>query len=292
MARPITSSLRFQNPIGTWVAVGCALLLVSFTAQADDNLLSIAVYPPRAADNIKVIAQEHRLDARQLSAVLQERLRETGRFRVLERDQDILNDADEERLVSGPAANPRDSADLVAVVSLTKLRLSRKEQSSEMLPGRVTHLLAGELEATIKLIEPGRGEIKFMKSVHENGEIRRAGSAAPAEDMWAFLAKATAKTISEAIADRAYPIRVVAIEGEIVVLNWGMPRVQKGAKVQIYSSGTAVADPDTGRNLGNIEIPLGEFIITHSTDKLSNAQALGTMKAAPRPGDIARTLPR
>jgi len=79
--------------------------------------------------------------------------------------------------------------------------------------------------------------------------------------------------LAETLVDQAlrniFPIRVINITGNSVILNMGGKGIVSGDRFRVFGEGESMVDPNTGESLGGAELELGTIEITRVTDKLS-----------------------
>ncbi len=110
----------------------------------------------------------------------------------------------------------------------------------------------------------------------ENEQVRKlADEQNPAE--WdsaqvrdAFL-KIVADEVIAAIIDRVYPVKIVAIQGDQIILNQGGDRMAKGMQFDVYSEGQEIFDTDTNESLGKIENLIATIEVQRVTNNMSFA---------------------
>jgi len=71
------------------------------------------------------------------------------------------------------------------------------------------------------------------------------------------------------IIGRTFPITVVALEGNNVVLSQGGQALRAGARYAMVTMGTEMKDPQTGQSLGRLESPCCQLVIDRVTPNLS-----------------------
>jgi len=75
----------------------------------------------------------------------------------------------------------------------------------------------------------------------------------PAQVRDAFI-RVVANDVIEAIIDRVYPIRIVAVQQDgQVILNQGGDRMKKGMLLDVFAESRELFDPDTKESLGRVE---------------------------------------
>lgn len=73
------------------------------------------------------------------------------------------------------------------------------------------------------------------------------------------------------IADVAYPIRIMSIAGDTVMLNRGRGALLEGEELRVYATGEVLVDPDTGENLGYHEAYVGAVRVSEIGQRTSKA---------------------
>jgi hypothetical protein len=73
------------------------------------------------------------------------------------------------------------------------------------------------------------------------------------------------------IVDVAYPIRIMSINGDIVMLNRGNGAIIKGETLKVFSTGEVMIDPETKENLGYQEAYIATIKVTEVDQKTSKA---------------------
>jgi len=71
------------------------------------------------------------------------------------------------------------------------------------------------------------------------------------------------------IVDVAYPIRIMSIDGDTVMLNRGQGAILPGEVLKVYATGEVMIDPDTKDNLGYHEAYMGSIKVTEVDLKTS-----------------------
>lgn len=76
------------------------------------------------------------------------------------------------------------------------------------------------------------------------------------------------------IVDVAYPIRIMSINGETVMLNRGNGAIIVGETLKVYATGEVMVDPETKENLGYQEAYVATIKVTEVDQKTSKAVVL------------------
>ena len=85
-----------------------------------------------------------------------------------------------------------------------------------------------------------------------------------------LLEKLAQSLVDQAI-QNIFPLRVVRVEGNQLILNEGGVRVRTGERYMVYQLGAPLKDPYTGEPLGRVEKPVGEVEVVRVLPKYSVA---------------------
>jgi hypothetical protein len=80
------------------------------------------------------------------------------------------------------------------------------------------------------------------------------------------------KKATDSIILKTFPISIVSIDGEAVVISQGEGSVTEGTRYKVVKLGKEIKDPQTGQSLGNMESDCCEVVINRVTPKLSYGQ--------------------
>jgi hypothetical protein len=120
--------------------------------------------------------------------------------------------------------------------------------------------------ATGRIISSSVDEVEKKVRPRQNSTMRIA-----VQDLFADAFKEIAIREASNIADVAYPIRVMSIEGDTVMLNRGRGALLNGEELKVYSTGEMLIDPDTRENLGYHEAYVGKIQVTEIGQRTSKA---------------------
>ncbi|MFT7492323.1 MAG: hypothetical protein ACI80S_001923, partial [Pseudohongiellaceae bacterium] len=74
------------------------------------------------------------------------------------------------------------------------------------------------------------------------------------------------------LVQRIYPIRVVDVSGDQIVLNAGGNSLTQGMILDVFKEGKKIVDPYTGESLGKTEKKVGEVQVTRVNSKVTYAR--------------------
>jgi curli biogenesis system outer membrane secretion channel CsgG len=220
----------------------------------------------------------------QLAQALVQNIVSTRKFAVLDREY-VGEISGEQRLVASSASNDDLcklgailGADYIVVGTLEDLHA---ETSNIPVPytQRVIPRRDGGISISLRVVDIATSQIKLADTVNIKGRIRDDAQSA-SMDLCAQAAAGCALKITEAI----YPMRVIAVEHGMVVLNQGGDMVREGARYELFALGKELKDPVTGESLGRMERKCGIIEIIRSKPKMSEARVLESRE------NLAKTL--
>ena len=264
----------------------------------------ITVASPRASEatyrvgGIRINAGDIK---QQIRSALSQKLQQTNRFSVL--DREFSKEVNEELdFIESGRVNRRDmlrvgqmlATDLLVVPSIKRFEYARLERqlrtSDRML---VSYSGGGTLE--FRVINVASGEIFVVDTVSE--ELPDLGPSTMglevnAEGKIADLAEGLTSQAVRKILMRTFPISVISIQGDTVVLNQGGQSVELGERYQAVFLGDEITDPQTGQSLGAIETPCCNFEIIRVATGMSYGRVIDNDFEVPqnfKPGSIRLT---
>jgi curli biogenesis system outer membrane secretion channel CsgG len=282
---------------GSLVAAG------GVTAQQAEqpSLPAVAVYPTDAGPAARGLGSA-RVDPQDISRRLEVALRASRRFRMFERNAELLGATvlrEQTLATSGLAAGNAaefgklHNVQLVVVPYVTEFSLGSSFAEIEGFPGRYVRTDRGVLRLTVKVLDTTTGEIKYQ--IETTGETSRRGgpqsgrSGTPAPETWQQLVDQAAQTAAERVINAVFPILVIRTEGRQIFLNRGEGGgVRVGETRDLFKAGEALIDPSTGESLGAAETPLGRVRIIRVAPRFSVAEPVGTLTGQPQTGDVVR----
>lgn len=264
-------------------------------------LPSVAVYPTDSGPSARGLGTA-RVDPQDISRRLEVALRASRRFRMFERNTELLGTTvmrEQAFATSGLAAGNAaefgklHNVQLIVVPYVTEFSLGSTFAEIDGFPGRFVRTDRGVLRLTAKVLDTTTGEIKYQ--IETTGEITRRGapqsgrSGAPAPETWQQLVEQAAQTAAEKIINAVFPILVIRTDGRQIFLNRGEGGgVRVGETRELFKAGEALIDPSTGESLGAAETPLGRVRIVRVTPRFSVAEPVGTLTGQPQSGDVVR----
>jgi len=236
--------------------------------------------------------------ARSVRAQLSDILTQTKRFIVLDREFGDELQAEIDHINSGNV-RVQDSArigqqlatDLILIPTIERFEYLRHTRQLRMSDRELTSYSGGG-RITLRLINAATGEVIMSDSFDH-----KLASADPStmprvidgKSMAAQMMDSLSGQIGGAIVTEIFPVSVVSLNGDQVVLSQGGDSLQVGQRWEAVLLGDELKDPQTGLSLGRAETPVGAIRI----DRVSTQTSYGTVEgnsnigAAPfRPGSI------
>lgn len=162
-------------------------------------------------------------------------------------------------------------ADYMIIPTIRYLEVDRENKNVPYVGGQQTAIRC-KFATNVRTVDVGSGKI-ISSDVREVEKKKRQR----AQDSLRILVM---DTINEAykesalldaakIVDVAYPIRIMSIDGDTVMLNRGQGAILPGEVLKVYATGEVMIDPDTKDNLGYHEAYMGSVKVTEVDLKTS-----------------------
>jgi hypothetical protein len=289
--------LKIYSPWYSWILffekkIYIAKVSVSipkFTGPNTHGLIKIVIAP------IKTNLNYFNIGGKQISAQniadnihkkIESALSQTGRFVVLDRSFTPEIKKELSLVTSGqtPSANyamlgQALSANLIWVGDVNlyynkhvqKLEISRRDLVS----------YSGGWEVSEQLINTATREITLSDSLSGRATPIAPTTFGVSFDSSKVLDQMENKIIRKIIASiisRTYPVTIIKMDGENVVMSQGGLSVQKNAVYKVVLLGKEMVDPQTGRKLGRIETPCAKVVIDRITPTLSYGHLIDITK--------------
>lgn len=257
--------------------------VAKFAAPAAAKRLKVSLAPVRvAADTFVVDGQRvaAREIARQLRESLIETLTQTERFAVLDRAMTDALDAELARVADGRAAHAdisrlgqELSADYLLMARIDKFAYEHHERELRTTDRRlVWHTGGGSL--TLRLVNVATGQVEMGESIRvelPGTEPTTLRTAIDAQAITRQLLQQISDATSGKVVGRLFPITVVAVNGDQVVLSQGGRALTAGKRYDVVLRGREIKDPQTGQSLGRLEDHCCVIEVTQVLPQMSQA---------------------
>ena len=269
----ILNSKKSSNFEGSW-SVQAKVTVAKNKLNKQAQRKRVAVLPFRLAEKDFIIngnkADKNRIK-RLFSQNLISYLTQTRKFFLADRDfvEEVMS---EKNLINSDATPIEElvkignelSADLLVVgviEDLSNLSVTKKFEKID----KVFTSNKGIVEISFRILDVSTRQIKLSDMYLSDAG---ASSSNPDTEM---IQKAS-NSIGEYILSSIYPLRVEAIEDEVLYIGQGGKNIKSGDIYRLIQLGKEIKDSYTGESLGKIEIDLGKVEIIGSTSKLSYAK--------------------
>ncbi|WP_307107894.1 CsgG/HfaB family protein [Stenotrophomonas sp. SORGH_AS_0282] len=233
-----------------------------------------------------------------IRARLNDTLTQTKRFIVLDREFGEEMQAEIDHINSGNV-RLQDTArlgqqlatDLILIPTIERFEYPRSVRNLRMSDRQVTSYSGGG-RITLRLINATTGEV-VMSDSFDHQLASTGPSTLPrvvdGKGMAAAMMDSLSGQIGTAIITEIFPVSVVAMTGDQVVLSQGGESLKAGQRWQAVMLGEELKDPQTGRSLGRNETPC----CTIRVDRVASQTSYGTIEggadlggASFKPGSI------
>lgn len=279
--------------------------------QAADDTPSLGVYPVYATKALKTNIETAKIDTQELARQIEESVRATRRFRLIERDKEVMQNSlfVEQQMVAAKTdpslkeANFPADIDYVIQPIVVSFTVSIRKAPQEEDPNKFRYSCSGAAAVTIKLLNPSKGEksgeIKYQTTretalkttANACKNITTNDDTAAMVETWRVMSKDLALKITNAAVGYIFPILVMQVRGDDIFINRGEGAgINVGEDYQLFSVGEELIDPATNESLGSEEIHLGEVKIVRVNPKFSIARVPEgkTLKDKPKAKDVLR----
>ena len=239
--------------------------VAKFKKPESTNLVRIVVAPIRVQAAAMIVGNR-RIDpntiATSLHASVSDALGQTRRFTVLDREFSSDIDSELAFIESGKVAN-EDFArlgqalatDLIWIGTLEQFNYVRHDQKL-LTSDRTLVSYSGGAVLNYRLINMTTRQVVLGDKVQvelPNAEPTTLAAAIDENRVIADLSRQLSELASQAIVTKFFPITVVALQGDDVILSQGGKVIQAGKRYHVYQLGDELKDPQSGRSLGRVE---------------------------------------
>jgi hypothetical protein len=277
------------------------LLAAPFGARGQsDDQLSIAVLTPVLAPAASEV-QAGGFDVQDVVRLLEEGLRNSGRFILFDRDktnEDAVL-AEQAFALSGKAeGNAAEfgklrNVNLIVKPTITQFETTVAVTPMDENPGKYRKREGGQINISYKVLDTTTLQEKFVLNVQAQAEnqtvVSEKGDKHFGNAAWLKLIQNITKKSVYSIGDRVFPLLVMRFQNNQIYLNRGEGAgIEVGDVKEVFSVGEDLIDPGTGKSLGSTEDSLGKIRIVRVAPKFSVAVAVSELTDKPKAGDTVR----
>lgn len=162
-------------------------------------------------------------------------------------------------------------ADYVVLPVITTMVVDRRRENVPYV-GQTQEKVRAYFRTVVRTVDVKTAKIvsSFPNEVERTTRIRERDSAAVVvADAITGMYKDAAIKEAASIVDTAYPIKIVSLDGDNVIVNRGRGAIVKDEILKVYATGEVMIDPDTKESLGYTEAYTGAIKIVEVNEKMS-----------------------
>ncbi|AWH31823.1 MULTISPECIES: CsgG/HfaB family protein [Stenotrophomonas] len=260
--------------------------IAQYRAPDEQGKPKIVVALPRTKSGSYAVG-DGRVDAGEVAdairARLSDTLTQTQRFIVLDREFGDELQAEIDHINSGNV-RLQDTArigqqlatDLILIPTIERFEYPRSVRNLRMSDRQVTSYSGGG-RITLRLVNATTGQV-VMSDSFDHQLASTGPSTLPrvvnGRNMAASMMESLSGQIGTTIVTTLFPVSVVSVDGDQVVLSQGGETLQAGQRWQAVRLGEELKDPQTGRSLGRSEHPC----CTIRVDRVAAQTSYGTIE--------------
>jgi hypothetical protein len=294
--------LLSQKAVGSNVEVLIEASIEKYVRPESANRVRIAISPIRTRESTLDIG-----DARVRSADVVARisnditgaLTQTKRVTVLDREfsgeiQAELGriDADNWQNEDYLRLGQQLATDYLVVGRLERFEYTKHSRSLRTSDKRVVSYSGGAALVT-RVINVATGQVEIAETIKIELPATKPttfGVAVNTDQIVGDLADQLASAAADAITTALFPVTVVAVDGDDVVLSQGGQTVDEGQSYEIVVRGKEIRDPQTGQVIGRMEKPCCIVQVVKVTREMSygviTSKVIGDVAAVFAPGAL------
>lgn len=288
------------------LAVCCLPVIVNAAPKGQPTMavLPFQISPVIQTTQLGNISITRTVVEREFSNQLINFLTKSRKFNMLTRTQ-IKKAMDENKLTESDWAKPGQIekmgkllvADYLVTGIINRLEFQVIRQNIA-ITGETTPRIVATFKVQFQIVESATGKIVLadqvinkLKSIDVRREIpvseRKDWTLADFKDL---LFTKTAREVGNAVLAGVYPIKIVEVTGQNVVINRGRGAgVKVGDKLKVVSQGKPIIDVDTGESLGGSEQEVGMIEVTSVEVKFSKGKIISSAGKISY-GDVCRGM--
>ena len=260
---------------GRWQVRVCAKV-GKYKRSAKSQRKRIAVMPLRVS-KARFSVDGHAFDKREAVRLLGEqvnaRLVQSRRFTVLDRDYQREVVGEKKLILAGDV--PLEEmvrlgeelvADYIVVGTIENIRMESREK--KFPSGRTINSCGGAVSVSFRVIEIATRQVALASVLDIPVSVGASSATAVAVLM------PVADEVCEKILNAIYPLIVVKVSGDQVVLGQGGDGIKEGTHYKVYRYGERMVDPYNGEFLGREEIYCAEIVVERVLSKQSYARVV------------------
>jgi curli biogenesis system outer membrane secretion channel CsgG len=264
--------------------------VAKFAANAAAQRLKVSLAPLRFASTTFVV-DGRRVQAaeisRQIRESLIEALTQSERFAVLDRAFSADIEAELDRIAEGRAAHQdmarmgqQLAADYLLFARIDRFAYNHHERELRTTDKRlVWH--EGGATLSLRLVNAITGQVELANSVKielPRTEPTTLRTSVDVPGITEGLMRGLSDEATREVVGRLFPITVVAVNGDQLVLSQGGKSLISGKRYEVVVRGQEIKDPQTGQSLGRMEQHCCVVLVTQVLPQMSYAQIVETQQ--------------
>lgn len=248
-----------------------------------DNRRKLAVIPFQSPQQ-RFAQPQGQVSAEEISRNLAQKLvtelTQARRFTVVDREYVRQYQQEKQLLLSGDAPVEEEmrlgevlGVDYLLLGTIADYRIAREPYTIEV-SGETGYDIQADFQVDYRILVMATRQIKWSDSVHvhlSEAELQNLQRPSVPFVHDALVTRA-AQDIARSSLGNIYPIRIVQVDAQRVVLNQGGVTLEPGYVCDVYRPGDKVTDPYSGESLGRTENWAGQIEIQRVTAKKSYAE--------------------
>ena len=238
-----------------------------YSQSEQTKRLRLAVVPFRISKNIQDIKTAQNFE-NALGTELENYLTQTRRFAMLDRAY-LLEQSKELSFLKDGGTSADELAKLGNRLGTDYLIVGTIEKTSNVISekksrvsDKVVTSSSASAKVTFRIIDVPTSQVKFADTFTINdADLESAASS-------------ISKKIGNNIVESIYPIRIISINADGLILGQGGNTISIGQKFSVFQLGKPLKDPYTGESLGQEELEVALIEITKTLPKMSNARII------------------
>jgi curli biogenesis system outer membrane secretion channel CsgG len=216
--------------------------------------------------------------AQQITDDISEALLRSKRVTVLDRNFDSEVQKELNRIDAGNWKNEdrlrlgqQLAADFLVVGRLDRFEYTKHVRKLRTSDKQIISY-SGGASLLIRVVNVATGQIQVAETFDvelPQTKPTSMGRSVDTEQIVADLVQSLTDSATQQITLSLFPITVVDVDGEDIVLSQGGDMVKEGRVYQIILRGKEIKDPQTGRVIGRIEKPCCTVLVTTVTEEMS-----------------------
>ncbi len=208
------------------------------------------------------------------------KITQTRKFTILDRENSKYYQAEKNFINSGDSdkdellkLGKRLGVDYLLIGKILDLSIQKITSHNNIGLPETSRLICNTT-ISYRILAMATQQIKWSETISKEFEIHKTSNQNSTEALFANASNTISQVIVSNITGNIYPIKIVSVTSNSIILNQGGNGIKKGDIYQVYKNGQRLVDPYTNEFLGYEEIKSGEIEIRKVSSKISYARLL------------------